>query len=290
MKNKIGVYYGFLAESDEVDWIDCLTRAKAAGMDILEISASRLLMLPERRRREIAACARDLDLSLTSATGLPREGDLSSEDKQVRDYGVRFLTRQLQLLHDMGGITLGGMLVGTGKYFPAGVEHTRARAAEIAVEPLKKLADIAGDMGICLCMEAINRFEAAYLNTAEEAVLVAEAVDSPHLGVLLDSFHMNIEERSLGDAIRRTGKHLRHFHACENNRMVPGRALLNWDDVFAGLRDIGYTGPLVMEAMAKPYGATAGRLNIWRRLSEDPDMEIAAGGRFLREKGVEYGL
>jgi D-psicose/D-tagatose/L-ribulose 3-epimerase len=290
MKNKLGVYYGFLADSDEVNWVDCLHRAKAAHMDILEMSISKLQTLPMPERENIRALARELGLGITMATGFPPHGDLSSEDPAIRSNGVRFMKEQMETARFFGARVIGGMLVGTGKNFPAGVQDMRERAVENALGPLRVLAQMAGDQGIALCMEAINRFESAYLNTAEEAVQVAKAVDSPHLGVLLDSFHMNIEEVSMGDAIRRTGKHLKHFHACENNRMMPGRAQVDWDEIFGALKDVGYTGALITEALAKPYGTVAGRLNIWRRLSEDPDGEMAQAVVFLKGKGDAYGL
>ena len=87
---------------------------------------------------------------------------------------------------------------------------------------LKELATYAGDRGVVLCVEPLNRFETSFLNLASQAIELVDRVDSPGCGMLLDTFHMNIEERSIGDAIRAAGKRLKHLHACENDRGAPG--------------------------------------------------------------------
>lgn len=288
MKNKLGVYYGFLANSDDVNWIDCLNRAKAAGLDILEMSASKLLALPKSERETIARHARDLGLGITCATGLPPEGDVSSDDPAVRARGVKLIGEHLHVVKEMGGFALGGILTGVSKDFPIGVETTRNRRVDHAILALREAAKIAEDCDVTLGIEAVNRFESPLVNTAAEALRVAEAVASPRLGILLDSFHMNIEETNMGEAIRTAGKYLAHFHACENNRMLPGRAHVDWNEVFDALGAIGYKGALVMEALPGPYGSVAPRLNIWRQLSEDVDGELKEATRFLREQEEKH--
>lgn len=284
MNNKLGIYYGFLANSDDVDWADSLNRTKAAGLDILEMSASKLAAEPETKRKDLGMMARDLGIGLTYATGLPMDGDVSSDDPAVRAKGVKILTNQVKLIHQMGGLSLGGILTGVGKHFPEGIEYNRRKAVDNAIMALSEVAKAAEDYNVKIGVEVVNRFESPLLNTAEEALRVAETIDSPALGLLLDSFHMNIEEADLGAAIRKAGKHLVHFHACENDRSLPGHAHVNWDEIFAALHDIDYKGAIVMEALAGPYGTVAGRLNIWRRLAQDADKELKETVVFLKGK------
>lgn len=291
MNNHLGVYYAFLSTSDEIDWLDCLRRAKAAGLDILELSAPKLKLLTEQARWEIADCAARLGMRLTFATALTPETDVSHSSATVRAAGVTRLREDVRLVRAMGGAALGGVLTGVSKHFPAGIEHTRDAAVDRAIGSLWDVAKTAEDEGVTLCLEVVNRFESPLVNTCAEALRVVKAVDSTCLGVHLDTFHMNIEEASIGKAIRLAGKRLVHFHACENNRALPGQGHIDWIEVFAALQAIDYQGAIVMEALPGPYGSVAGRLNIWRKLSQNVDGELAAATRFLRERMEDsYGI
>jgi D-psicose/D-tagatose/L-ribulose 3-epimerase len=288
MKNPLGIYYAFLATSDTVDWIDCLLRAKAAGLDILECSVPKMQQLPQARRKETADRAKGLGLGLTFATALMPETDVSSEFPEIRGAGIRQLQEDLWLVHAMGGTTLGGVVTGVSKHFPPGIEHTRTQAMERAALSLREVAKTAEDLEVNLGVEVVNRFESPLVNTCLEGLWIAGFADSPRIGVHLDTFHMNIEEMSIGGAIRTAGDRLIHFHVCENNRALPGQAHIDWTDVFAALHAIGYKGPIVMESLPGPYGSIAGRMNIWRRLSSDIDEELGAAVRFLKERMKAY--
>lgn len=291
MNNPLGVYYAFLATSDRVDWLDCLRRAKASGLNILEMSAPKLALLTEQARWEIADLAARMGMKLTFATALTLETDVSDPSPAIRAAGVKRLQKDVQLVRAMGGTALGGVLTGVSKHFPAGIEHTRDAAVDRAIGSLREVIKTAEDEAVTLCVEVVNRFESPLVNTCAEALRVAEAVDSSCLGVHLDTFHMNIEEASVGKAIRLAGKRLVHFHVCENNRALPGQGHIDWIEVFAALQAIDYQGPIVMEALPGPYGSVAGRLNIWRKLSQDVDGELAAATRFLRERMEDsYGI
>ena len=284
MNNPLGVYYALLATADEVDWLDCLRRTKAAGLNILEVSAPKLRALNVQARDTIAGAAARVGVQLTFATALTADADVSDPDPGIRAAGTELLRSDVRMVHAMGGRALGGVLTGVSKHFPPGVEHTRDAAMARAAQALRPVAETAGELGVTLCAEVVNRFETPLVNTCAEALRVVEAVGNPALGVHLDTFHMNIEEAVVGQAIRLAGKRLVHFHACENNRALPGQGHIDWVEVFASLEAIGYQGPIVMESLPGPYGSIAGRLNIWRRLTLDVDAELAAATRFLRER------
>lgn len=281
--NRIGVYYAFLAQSDSVDWHDCLDRAARAGADALEVSAPKLHLLPKDQRTSIAQHARDLGFSLTMATALPPDADISSDDEHVHEGGVEHLLRDIQLATEMGVEVIGGILTGPSKHFPAGIEYTRWKALENCIRGLSRIVASARMANVIIGLEVANRFETPLVNTALDALKVIEAVNDPVVGIHLDTFHMNIEEKNPADAIRLAGKHLVHFHVCENNRALPGQAHILWGDIFRALRDTAYKGSIVIESLPGPYGSIASRLNIWRRLSEDVDKELAISIRFLRE-------
>ena len=156
------------------------------------------------------------------------------------------------------------------------------RAPEAVVENLNLLAAYAGDKGVMLCLEPLNRFETSFINLASQAVDVVDRVGHPNMQILLDTFHMNIEEKSLGDAIRLAGPRLKHFHACENDRGAPGSGNVQWQDVRQGLKDIGYDGPVVIESFTAKVKSIARAAAIWRALAPTQDDLARDGVRFLK--------
>lgn len=285
--NPIGIYYAFLANSDTVDWHDCLHRAARAGADILEMSAPKLHMASAAERREIAAHAQELGLSLTMACALRADADVSSADSAVHRAGIELLKSDIDLAAEMGAEALGGILTGVSKHFPPGIEYEREKVLENSIRGLKEVAVHAGEKGIALGLEVANRFETPLVNTSAEALRVVQAIGHPSIGVHLDTFHMNIEEADSGKAIELAGDRLIHFHVCENNRALPGQGQVPWKKIFAALKKIGYKGRIVIESLPGPYGTVASRLNIWRKLSEDVDGELKASIAMIRREMEE---
>jgi D-psicose/D-tagatose/L-ribulose 3-epimerase len=138
-------------------------------------------------------------------------------------------------------------------------------------------------------MEVVNRFEHFLLNDAKEAVQYVKDVGRPNVKVMLDCFHMSIEEDSMGDAIRTADKYLGHFHIGETNRKVPGKGRMPWDEMAQALRDINYQGYVVMEPFVKMGGGVGSDIKVWRDLSDGADeaqldADIAESARFVRSK------
>ena len=134
-----------------------------------------------------------------------------------------------------------------------------------------------------LGVEPLNRFETSFLNLASQAIDVIDRVDHPACQIMLDTFHMNIEERSLGDAIRATGHRLCHLHACENDRGAPGTGHVPWDEVAQALRDIDFDGPVVIESFTSKVTTIARAAAIWRPLAASQDQLASEGVKFLRK-------
>ena len=160
---------------------------------------------------------------------------------------------------------------------------------ERSIKSVRELADEAARFGIELEIEVVNRFEHFLINDAKEAVQYVKDVARPNVKVMLDCFHMNIEEDNMGDAIRYAGEHLGHFHIGECNRKVPGKGHMPWEELGQALRDIGYQGYVVMEPFVKMGGGVGSDIKVWRDLSEDADeagmdAEIAESVKFVRSK------
>jgi D-psicose/D-tagatose/L-ribulose 3-epimerase len=154
---------------------------------------------------------------------------------------------------------------------------------DILVDQLRALADDAANHGVTLCVEPLNRFETSFINLASQAIELVDRVNKPACQIMLDTFHMGIEERSLGEAIRAVGPRLKHVHACENDRGAPGTGHVPWNDVAQALKDIRYDGPVVIESFTPKVKSIARAAAIWRPLAESPESLAFEGGAFLKK-------
>jgi len=150
------------------------------------------------------------------------------------------------------------------------------------VKHLKTLCAYAGDKGKKICMEPLNRFESDFINTCDQALNLAADVGSPHLLLMLDTFHMNIEEKSQAAAIRKAGKLLGHFHACGSDRGTPGNDHIQWKPIAEALHEIGYDKDVVIESFTSDVKVIARAAAIWRRIEPTRDEIAVKGLKFLR--------
>jgi len=125
------------------------------------------------------------------------------------------------------------------------------------VAALRECCDAAGRLGVRLALEPLNRYETTLINTAAEGLALIEEVGAPNLGLLLDTFHMNIEEPSIEGSIQACGQHILHFHVADSNRWAPGAGHLDFGSILAALRATGYDGWISGEFMPVPDAATA---------------------------------
>ena len=153
---------------------------------------------------------------------------------------------------------------------------------------MKEAVKAAEDNRVIFNVEVVNRFEQFLLNTCDEALAYVQAVGSPNLKILLDTFHMNIEEDSIGNAITKAGTYLGHVHLGENNRTPPGcgRGHIPWDELASALKTIHYQGALVMEPFLIPGGEVGRDIKVFRDLSVgyDMDEEARKACLFVRKK------
>jgi D-psicose/D-tagatose/L-ribulose 3-epimerase len=134
----------------------------------------------------------------------------------------------------------------------------------------------------------VNRFETYFLNTADDAIKLAKEVGEPNVGVLLDTFHMNIEEKNYYDPIVKTGELLCHMHCCENDRGTAGTGSVNWDEVFKGLADISYDKWITLESFTPEIKSVAASTAIWRQIAPSADSLAADGLKFLKSMERKY--
>lgn len=145
-------------------------------------------------------------------------------------------------------------------------QEERNRQRDQVARNLTELCKVAQLYDVVIAMEVLNRFETDFINTCAQAVELVEMVGSPALKIHLDTFHMNIEERSMYDAITLAGEHLGHFHASASHRGIPGQDTIPWQQVRDGLREIHYDGAVVIESFASEIESIASACCIWRDL------------------------
>lgn len=283
---KIGIYYAFWTHDWDADFVPYIARVKRLGFDILEVNSGTVTRMSGAERDRLKHAAAGEEIELTYCIGLPAQYDIASADESARRNGVEFLQQQAQMMKQMGGKQLGGIIYGSwpGK-LPAGVTDRRP-FVDRSVKSMKEVMKSVEDAGVFFNVEVVNRFEQYLLNTAGEAVEYVKQVGSAHCRVLLDSFHMNIEEDSIRDAIISTAGYLGHVHIGETNRRAPGRGRMAWDELFGALKEIGYRGAITMEPFLMPGGEVGRDISVYRDLKGDLDLdeEAARACAFVRSK------
>lgn len=270
--NKLGIFMNFWEKNWDADHIKYIKKVKKIGFDILEFQAQPLLKMTKERMKELAYTAKTEGVELTYSLGLDRNYDVSSLDEKVRTRGVNYLQRILERIGFMGGTLLSGVSY-AGWGVPNNYIGDKRPYWENSIKSMREIIKTAENNGVTYCVEAVNRFETCLINTAEEALRYIEEIDSPNIGVLLDTYHMNIEENNIGDAIRLAGDKLKSFHTGENNRTAPGRGHLDWDEIFQSLADIDYKNPIVSEPFVMEGGEVGRDIHVYRNLVENPTEE-----------------
>ncbi len=214
-----------------------------------------------------------------SVTLMLGERNLLAKDEAQRARSVQYVKDVVRMVKELEG-TMVSIVPGTvGKIV---AEARPEEEWQWAVDSLKEIYDYAEESDILLGIEPINRFETYFINRGDQALVLAEAV-GPKCGVCLDSFHMNMEESDIYEAIRRTKGRLVGFHVADNNRMAPGMGHLDWARIVNTLREVGYDEVLSVEfcspldrTPANPYPNS---------LDENPQNLSPEQRKFLEDHG-----
>ncbi len=281
--NKLGIFMNFWEKNWDADHAKYIRKAKEIGFDVLEFQAQPLLEMSDDKIRSLKALADEVGIELTYSLGLDRNYDVSSLDENVRKGGVEYLQNIVRKMHVGGGTLLSGVSY-AGWGTPDNFVGDKRPYWEQSIKSMKEIIKVAEECGVTYCVEAVNRFETCLINTAKEALDYVSEIDSKNIGVLLDTYHMNIEENNIGDAIRLVGDKLTSFHTGENNRTAPGRGHLDWDEIFGALSDINYKGRIVSEPFIMAGGEVGRDIHVYRDLIENPTEErIDAEAKYLLE-------
>ena len=259
--------------------------AARLGFDFIE------LLVPEPEDdlppSEVRRAAADAGLSLVLAARVNPQRSIASDDPEARQGGLEYLRHCVDVASEMGAPIVGGPLYGEPMVFagrppvPRSDEDIAARARR-TIDGLAEVAPVARESGVVFGLEPLNRFETDVISTTRQAIEVVDAVGDAGLGVMLDTFHMNMEERSIADAIRATGERLVHFQANENHRGHPGTGHVDWPSVMRALHQIGYAGPISLEPFRRDDDRVGLPIAHWRAPHEDEDAKLRAGLGIIR--------
>jgi D-psicose/D-tagatose/L-ribulose 3-epimerase len=253
---------------------------KQMGFDWIELPIESITDLDYEKA---AAIVRDNGLGVSMCAAMGPDRDLIHPEQAIQDNGMEYIRHCIDACHTVGATNLVGPIYSAvGRVWQQTADE-RAHDVDLLVKNLGTLSNYAGDKGVVLGIEPLNRFETSFINLAEQAIEVIDRVNHPSCKIMLDSFHMNIEEKSLGAAIRKTGSRLAHFHACENDRGAPGSGNVTWNEVAQALGDIGYDGPVVIESFTNKVKSIARAAAIWRSFESSQDALAQNGVTFLKK-------
>lgn len=260
--------------------LDLLEHIRALGFEAVDINVPELP--PPFSPAELRARLERTSLQASMGAYVNAARDITSADDAIRRAGRDFLTAACRLCGEVGARNFIGPFHSELRRQRWEPPAARAERWKRGVESLAAVAEEAERADARLGIEVLNRYESDFLTTTADGVRLCQAVGHPRMGLLLDTFHMNMEERDLGEAIRSARGFITHFHACENDRGAPGSGHVDWAEVRDALRDVGYQGICTIESYNPDLPVLAERTAFWRPLAQSPDDLAQQGLAFLR--------
>jgi D-psicose/D-tagatose/L-ribulose 3-epimerase len=255
-------------------------RVKDMGFDILELSIENPALIDVPRVKQILE-ANHLLAIVCGAFGPDR--DLASSNPQYVENAKTYIRWLIDAAVDLGSpVVCGPMYSSVGK---SHLEDAADRKAEWdrSVSGVREMAEYARPLGVRLALETLNRFETDLINVVSQGNTFIDQTGMDNVGFHLDTFHMHLEEKNSGEAIRTAGDRIFHFHACENDRGVPGTGQVHWDEVAHALKVVGYDGPVVIESFTSQVKEIARAVCIWREIAPSQEAIAKDGLAILKQ-------
>ncbi|MGZ9224014.1 MAG: sugar phosphate isomerase/epimerase family protein [Anaerolineales bacterium] len=254
-------------------------RVKSMGFDILEISIENPDLIDINVVREILI-ENQLEGIVCGAFGPNR--NICSSDPEIRENAQKYVLWLIDAAAQLASETVCGPM-----YSSVGKDHIedpieRQKEWQRAVSGIKDMAEAAQKKGVKLALEPLNRFETDMINVVSQGLRFIDETGMENVGMHLDSFHMHLEEKDSAEAIRKAGKRIFHFHACENDRGIPGTGQVRWNEIAKALKDINYQGPVVIESFTNQVKEIARAVCIWREIAPSQDAIAVQGLKFLK--------
>ena len=255
-----------------------LESLKAMGYDGVEVP----IFAPDPKKfGQLGKRLDELGLERTAVTIRTAADNPISPDPKTRAAGVAAMKATLETCQALGAKTL------CGPYHSAIGEFTGSGPTpdewKWGVDSMRQTAENAARAGVMLGVEYINRFECYFLNSAADTVRFVRDVDHPHCRMMYDTFHANIEEKDIAQAIRTAAPYTVHVHISENDRSTPGAGHVDWATSFRTLKEVGYDGWMVIEAFGLALPELAAATKIWRRMYDSEEQLAKEGLAFMKK-------
>ena len=257
-----------------------MEQLKEMGYDGIELP---MFELDADMFRKIGAQRESLGLGATAVTVCTPEANPISPDAAVRQAGLDYLKKAIDMCALAGAEKLLGPIHSAlGQFSGNGRTDDEWNWGK---DILSQAADYAQANDVTLVVEYLNRFECYFLNCAEDAGRFAREINHPNLKTMYDTFHANIEEKSITNAVKACADQLVHVHISENDLSTPGQGGVNWDESFAALKEVGYDdGYLMIEAFGLALPELAAATCIWRKMYDDELTLAKEGLAFMKSR------
>lgn len=283
---KYGLLYHYWGNKWSCNYVETAKKIRAAGFDVMEIGADHLHDMDRKSIDAIRGTVEELGLKLSTNIGPTKDYDLASPDAAVRKAGVIYFKELMEKMNAIGSKALAGAMY---SYWPCDFTYVNKEEAwDNSIAGMKEVAKAAEEYDIICSLEVLNRFETYILTDCREGLEYLKRVESDHVKLLLDTFHMAIEEDNIPDTIRLAGKNLGHLHLGEGNRKLPGLGSMPWKEIGQALRDIDYQEMAVIEPFMRMGGEIGPAIHVWRDLTDgageaEMDEKLLTTLRFLKD-------
>lgn len=280
---KFGIHAYAWCSTWSNDTLPLIDRVKNLGLDFIEIPLMRLDLFHAASVKNRLESA---NLDVCTSTVLLGDTDITSRDPSVRKRGIDYLKACVKATHQIGAKNFSGVVY--SQHVKPSLKRPTEAEWQFSADALREAGKFAADLGVNIGLEPVNRYETYLVNTCAQAIKLKEMIGLPNIKIHLDTYHMNIEEKSFYAATRLAGNDLIHLHLCENDRGIPGTGLVDWDGLFKALSEMNYTGYAALESFVD----CTDNMNtwVWRRLAPSGDALVKEGIAFIRKMQVRYGM
>jgi D-psicose/D-tagatose/L-ribulose 3-epimerase len=280
---KLGIHAYAWCSQWSNDTLNLIDRTKNLGMDFIEIP---LMVLETFDAAAVKERLKKVDLGAVTSTVLLGDTDITSDDADIRTKGVDYLKACVKATSDIGAQNFSGVVY--SQFVKPATQRPTDQAWKHSADCLREVALFAKELDVNIGIEPVNRYETYLINTCDQALKLKEMIGEDNIKIHLDTYHMNIEEKSFYDATMTAGKDLIHYHLCENDRGIPGTGLVNWDEIFKALAEIDYQGNAALESFVD----ATDNMNtwVWRQLARDGDTLLREGVAFIRKMQKKYDM
>lgn len=280
---KLGIHAYAWCSQWSNETLGLIDRVKRLGLDFIEIP---LMCLDTLDASAVRTRLLETGLDACTSTVLLGDTDISSDDPAIRARGIAYLKDCVRATHAIGATSFSGVIY--AQHVKPEARRPSRATWERSAAALREVADLADGLGVTLGIEPVNRYESHLVNTCAQARHLKALIDRSNVLIHLDTYHMNIEEKSFYEATKLAGDDLVHYHLCENDRGIPGTGLVDWDGIFRALAEMRYTGYAALESFVD----CTDNMNtwVWRQLAPDGDTLVREGVAFIRSMQQRYGL